>query len=151
MTHYFFPADGTALTNTGQRGTASAPDGYVAYQYAVLRFLPRVEREEFVNVGVVLYSQSAEVLEVVWQVDAARITALFEEADVRALEAQLVTLRQIARGVGGGGRPTLATLLTRFGWIAAPRSTALQPGPTHGGITHDVAGEAERLLDRVVR
>lgn len=151
MTSYFFPAGGTALTNTDQRGHASAPAGYVAYQYAILRFLPRVEREEFVNVGVVLYSQGAQVLTVRWHVDAARVRSLFPEADVAALEAQLVTLGQIVDGVGGEGRPTLDSLLARFGWIAAPRSTALQPGPMHGGITRDIAGEAERLLTRTVR
>ena len=147
----FFPADGTALTNTSQRGEASVPPGYVAYQYAVLRFVPRVEREEFVNIGVVVYSQAAQVLAVAWHVDSARVEALSPGSDVSLLADQLAIVDDVCAGVTGGGRPSLDTMLKRFGWITAPRSTVLQPGPMHGGLTRDIDGEAERLLDRLVR
>ncbi len=147
----FFPADGTALTNTSQRGEASVPPGYVAYQYATLRFVPRVEREEFVNIGVVVYSQSAQTLTVAWHLDPERIDALFPRADQALLTEQLGIVDDVIAGVTGGGRPSLDSMLQRFGWITAPRSTVLQPGPMHGGMTRDIAGEAERLLDRLVR
>lgn len=147
----FFPADGTALTNTSQRGESSVPPGFVAYQYALLRFVPRVEREEFVNVGVVVYSQSAQVLQVAWHLDPERIGALFTGSDPQLLAEQLATVDDVCAGVTGGGRPSLDSMLRRFGWITAPRSTVLQPGPMHGGMTRDIDGEAERLLERLVR
>ncbi len=147
----FFPADGTALTNTSQRGEASVPPGYVAYQYAVLRFVPRVEREEFVNIGVVVYSQAAQTLTVAWHLDSARVEALSPGADLALLADQLAIVDDVCAGVTGGGRPSLDTMLKRFGWITAPRSTVLQPGSVHGGLTRDIAGEAQRLLDRLVR
>lgn len=147
----FFPADGTALTNTSQRGEDSTPPGYTAYQYAVLRFVPRVEREEFVNIGVVVYSQSAATLTVAWHITPERITALSPDADQSLLADQLAIVDDVCAGVTGGGRPTLDTMLKRFGWITAPRSTVLQPGPMHGGMTRDIDGEAQRLLDRLVR
>lgn len=142
----YFPADGTALTNTDQRGERSAPPGYVAYQYAALRFVPRVEREEFTNVGVVVYSQAENVLTVAWHVDEARVRALSSDADLDGLRAQLHTLELIADGVTGDGRPTLDRLVARFGWIAAPRSTMLQPGPVHGAVTTDLSDATDHLM-----
>lgn len=146
-----FPADGTALVNTDQRGERSAPPGYVPYQYAVLRFVPRVEREEFCNVGVVVYAQAEAHLELTWHVDDAKARALDSEVDLESLRAQLATLQLIAEGVSGDGRPTLNKLIERFGWITAPRSTTLQPGPVHGGVTDAFPQLQDRLMDALVR
>ena len=121
------------------------------YQYVVLRCVPRVDREEFVNVGVILYSQGAEFLEAAYRVDEARLQALFPDVDATAVADALETVCQVCRGVTGGGLPTLGGLGRRFGWLSAPRSTIVQPGPVHGGTTEDPAATLEHLVQVLVR
>jgi hypothetical protein len=120
------------------------------YQYVVLRCVPRVEREEFVNVGVVLYSQGADFLDAAYRVDEARLAALAPGIDAQEVRDALETVCRVCRGVTGGGLPTLGGLGKRFGWLSAPRSTVVQPGPVHGGLTTEPAAELASLLDRLV-
>ena len=120
------------------------------YQYVVLRCVPRVDREEFLNVGLVLFSQGADFLEAAYRVDAARLRAFAPQVDVDDVDAALETICQVCRGVTGDGLPTLGGLGRRFGWLSAPRSTVVQPGPVHGGLTTDPATELRDLLDRLV-
>jgi hypothetical protein len=123
---------------------------WVSYQYVVLRCVPRVDRDEFINVGVVIHSQSADFLDCAFAVDRHRLRALSPDLDPACLDATLETVRAICRGHQGPGRPTLDTLGQRFGWLAAPRSTVVQPGPVHGGLTSNPAAELERLLAALV-
>lgn len=116
------------------------------YQYVTLRCVPRVEREEFVNVGVVLFCEADDVLDCAWILDEPRLTALAPGLDIVTLEASLRALRDVCAGRGGSGRPDLSRPGARFGWIAAPRSTTLQPGPRHGGLTADPRAELHRLV-----
>lgn len=116
------------------------------YQYVVLRCVPRVEREEFVNIGVVVYCQKASYLAAASHVDDARIRALCADVDVDAVRQTLAHVDAVCRGEGIEGDPG-----TRFGYLKAPRSTVVQPGPVHGGLTTDPRAELERLLDRLVR
>ncbi len=120
------------------------------YQYVTLRCVPRVEREEFVNVGVILYAQGADFLEAAYRVDEERLRALFPGVDVQAVEDALETVCQVCRGVTGGGLPTLGGLGRRFGWLSAPRSTVVQPGPVHGGLTDDPDLALATLVERLV-
>ena len=122
----------------------------VGYQYVALRCVPRVEREEFVNVGVILYSQGAEFLEAAYHVDEDRLQVLFPDVDATAVADALETVCQVCRGVTGGGLPTLGGLGRRFGWLSAPRSTVVQPGPVHGGLTDDPAVALRALVERLV-
>lgn len=119
----------------------------VGYQYVVLRCVARVEREEFVNVGVVLHSQQADFLDAATRVDRRRLAAFAPDLDLDALEAALVAVQAVCRGETGDGRPTLDTLGQRFGWLSAPRSTVIQPSSVHGGLTHDPRAELTRLSD----
>ena len=121
------------------------------YQYVVLRCVPRVDREEFVNVGVVLYSQAADFLAVAHDVDAERLRAIAPDLDVESVTESLATLSAVCRGETGDGRPDLGALGRRFGWLSAPRSTVIQPGPVHSGLTHDPAATLQDLLTRLVR
>ncbi|SES38805.1 Protein of unknown function [Pedococcus cremeus] len=120
------------------------------YQYVVLRCVPRVEREEFLNVGVVLYSQAADYLEASYTVDEARLRAFAPDLDTTEVADALETVCRVCRGVTGGGLPDLGGLGRRFGWLSAPRSTVVQPGPVHGGLAADPAAELERLVARLV-
>lgn len=122
----------------------------LAYQYVVLRCVPRVEREEFVNVGVVLYCQATDFLDVRWGVDRTRLRALDPEVDLDQVCEALTFVAGVCAGDERGGAAAEQPIGTRFGFLIAPRSTVLQPGPVHGGVTTDPAGELERLLGRLV-
>lgn len=121
----------------------------VGYQYVVLRCVPRVDRDEFINVGVVLYSQAADFLDCAFDVFPDRMGAFAPDVDLAAVEAALRTIGAICCGEQASG-PSLDGLGQRFGWLAAPRSTVVQPGPVHGGLTSDPAAELERLLAHLV-
>ncbi|MEP7333284.1 MAG: DUF3037 domain-containing protein [Terracoccus sp.] len=123
----------------------------IGYQYASLRLVPRVDREEFINVGVVLYAQDAGFLDAVFELDDARAVALSTTCDLDGVRAMLEQIRAVCRGDSGRGLPVFERDGQRFGWIIAPRSTVVQPGPVHGGLCADPAIELERLLVRLVR
>ena len=120
------------------------------YQYVVLRCVPRIEREEFVNVGVAVYCQRADFLRSAQLVDRDRLRALAPDIDIDAVCAALTMIEDVCQGVRGGGRPSLESPGRRFGWIPAPRSTVVQPGSVHGGLTADPARTLEDLLERLV-
>jgi hypothetical protein len=123
----------------------------MGFQYVVLRCVPRVDREEFVNVGVVLYCQDAAFLEARCHVNADRITVLDPAVDVAAVESALHAIEAVCRGDESAGEAGRAPIGTRFGFVKAPRSTVVQPGPVHGGTTDDPARQLDHLLDRLVR
>ncbi|PWJ25189.1 Protein of unknown function (DUF3037) [Branchiibius hedensis] len=120
------------------------------YQYVVLRYVPAVEREEFVNVGVVLYAQLADFLGVAYSLDAPRLQAFSPAVDLPALTQSLAALERVCEDDPPPGLPQHAKPGQRFGWLSAPRSTVLQPGPVHGGVTADPAAELQRLLAKLV-
>ena len=122
----------------------------LAYQYVVLRCVPRPDREEFINVGVVLYCQSTEFLDVAWSCDRTRLTALDPRLDLDAVRSALGFVEGVCRGDDRGGAASTQSLGQRFGFLKAPRSTVLQPGPVHGGLTADPARQLEHLLERLV-
>ena len=125
--------------------------GSMGFQYVVLRCVPRVDREEFVNVGVVLYCQQAEFIDARCHVDRDRLVALAPDLDVDAVHSALATVGAVCRGDESAGAAGRTPLGTRFGFLSAPRSTVVQPGPIHGGLTDDPERQIEHLLDRLVR
>lgn len=118
------------------------------YQYVVLRLVPRVERQEFVNVGVVLYSQEAEFIDGAFHLDPDRARAVDPGVDLEAVRSALETVCRVARGEAGP--PGRMAPGRRFGWLAAPRSTIVQPGPVHGGVSTDPRATLEHLMRRLV-
>lgn len=122
----------------------------MAYQYVVLRCVPRPEREEFLNVGVVLHCQAADFLDVTWSVDAERLRALHPGIDVDQVCDALAFTDRVCRGDERAGEAARQSLGRRFGFLKAPRSTVLQPGPVHGGLTADPARQLEHLRERLV-
>ena len=121
------------------------------FEYAVLRAVPQVERGECVNVGVMLYCQAHDFLAARCHVDAARLRALDPGVDVPAIEAVLETVRAACAGAPDAGPAGQGPPGQRFRWLAAPRSTVVQAGPIHAGLTADPARELDRLLERLVR
>jgi hypothetical protein len=114
------------------------------YEYAVLRVVPRVERGELINAGVIVYCRPLEYLGSRVLLDRARLAALDPELDPEPVARALAAAADCAlRGDDDLGR--------RFRWLTAPRSTVVQPGPVHTGLTSDPAAETQRLLDLLVR
>ncbi|HEY7043738.1 MAG TPA: DUF3037 domain-containing protein [Nocardioidaceae bacterium] len=122
----------------------------IGYQYVVLRCVPRVDREEFVNVAVVLYSQRADYLRSRSDVDESRLTAIAPGFDVGAVHEALEAVEDVCEGRPSAGLPGQATRSARFGFLTAPRSTVVQPGPIHGGLTADPDAELSSLVARLV-
>jgi hypothetical protein len=116
--------------------------GRAPFAYATIRVVPRVEREEFVNVGVVLYSRPRKFLGVQARLDGDRLRALWPELDLEAVQRQLDVIRLVVAGDPAGGAIALLPPAERFGWLSAPASTIVQPGPVHAGL----AGDPEATL-----
>lgn len=125
--------------------------GSMGFQYVVLHCVPRVDREEFVNVGVVLYCQAAEYLHAACHVNRERLAVLDSQLDLDAVCSALAAIEAVCRGDESAGLAGHTALGTRFGFVSAPRSTVVQPGAIHGGVTSDPARELEHLLTTLVR
>jgi predicted nicotinamide N-methyase len=115
------------------------------FEYAVLRVVPRIDRGEAVNAGVVLYCRAAGFLGARVHLDHDRVRALDPGADLPAIAAALGAAADTCAEDGGGPAAT-QDIGRRFRWLTAPRSTVVQPGPVHTGLTDDAAAELERLL-----
>jgi Protein of unknown function (DUF3037) len=120
------------------------------FEYAVLRAVPRADRGEYVNVGVMLYSQADDFLAALVHVDADRLRALDPAVDIAAVEAALDAVEAACAGDPAAGPAAQGPRGERFRWLAAPRSTVVQPGPVHSGLTDDPARELEHLLTCMV-
>ncbi len=128
-------------------------DGLAAFEYAVVRVVPRVEREEFVNVGVIVYSQTAGYLRAATEIDAGRLLAIDPEADVDEIADGVAAFVAPCAAPGDESGDTEVagmSLGERFRWLTAPRSTVVQTGPAHAGLTDDPGRELARLVARLV-
>ena len=120
------------------------------FEYAVLRVVPRVDRGEFINAGVVLYCQAERFLGARVHLDPTRLKVLDPDANLEALRAHLEAIRSVCAGGPEAGAVGRLPPGERFGWLVAPRSTVVQPSPVHTGLTDDPEAELERLLRSMV-
>lgn len=121
------------------------------FEYALLRVVPSIERGEQMNAGVVVYCRARSFVTALTHLDEARLRALDPEADVTGVRALLDAVERHCRGGESAGQAAADDAGRRYRWLIAPRSTVVQPGPVHTGLTADPAAEAERLLARLVR
>ncbi|NEB01208.1 DUF3037 domain-containing protein [Streptomyces sp. SID13726] len=121
------------------------------FEYALLRVVPRIERGECINAGVLVYCRAKSYVGVRTHLDEARLRALDPAADVAGVRAALRAVEGICAGGEAAGPAARDDAGRRFRWLIAPRSTVVQPGPVHTGLTTDPAAEPERLLDLLVR
>ncbi|EST22727.1 hypothetical protein N566_26325 [Streptomycetaceae bacterium MP113-05] len=121
------------------------------FEYAVLRVVPRVERGELINAGVVVYCRANCYVAALVHLDADRLRALDPSVDVAAVYAALRAVEGFCRGGDDAGQAVGDDAGRRFRWVVAPRSTVVQPGPVHTGLTTDPEAETERLLRLLVR
>src|SRR3712207_43437 len=117
------------------RSPAGSRTGW--YSYAVVRVVPRVEREEFVNVGVILFARELRFLAAQIELDAARVRSLAPGTDVTLIARHLRTFQAIAAGEAEGGPIAALPQPERFHWLTAPRSTIIQTSPVHTGACVD--------------
>jgi hypothetical protein len=119
------------------------------FEYAVLRVVPRVERGEAINGGVLVYCRDLDYLGAAVHLDVDRLRALDPGADVAHVEAVLRSISDTS-SANGTGPAAAEDIGRRFRWLTAPRSTVVQTGPVHTGLTTDPAAETERLLRLLV-
>ena len=124
---------------------------HATYDYAVIRVVPRVERAEFVNVGIILWCQDETFLEARIELDEQRLLALAPDLDIAAVRAHLATIPAICAGGDGAGPIGKLSRRERFDWLTAPRSTMIQTSPVHASRCADPRAAIEHLLDRMVR
>jgi hypothetical protein len=121
------------------------------FQYAIVRVVPRVERGECVNAGVVLFCRPRRFLDVRVALEEPRLLALAPDVDLDAVRGHLDALRRIAEGDETAGPIAALPASERFHWLVAPSSTIIQCSPVHTGLTDDPETELERLLAHLVR
>jgi hypothetical protein len=121
------------------------------FQYAIVRVIPRVERGECLNAGVVLFCRPRRFLAARVEIDEARLRALDPGVDLPAVRGHLDALCRIAAGDPAAGPIAALPASERFHWLVAPASTIIQCSPVHTGLTDDPEGELQRLLARLVR
>ena len=122
-----------------------------SYDYAIVRVVPRVEREEFVNVGVIVSCPAKDFLQARIELDATRVTALDPGIDLESLRANLASIPAICAGGRLGGPIGKLSRRERFDWLVAPRSTIIQTSKVHTGRCTDPASLLEHLLNTMVR
>jgi DUF3037 family protein len=121
------------------------------YDYSILRVVPRVDRGERINVGVILSCSDMDFLDARIEIDEAALRALDPAVDIAAVRANLDTIPAVCRGGPEAGPIGELPARGRFRWLVSPRSTIIQPSAVHTGRTTDPAASLEHLMDRVVR
>ncbi|MEP6645726.1 MAG: DUF3037 domain-containing protein [Saprospiraceae bacterium] len=121
------------------------------FEYAVIRIVPQVEREEFINVGVILYCKKLNFLEVRWYLDEKLMSLFAPHLDLDELKQNLCAFEVISKGGTDGGTIGQMDTPGRFRWLTATRSTIIQPSNVHPGFTEDAASTLNKLFEELVK
>ena len=119
----------------------------VTYEFAVIRLVPKVEREEFINVGVILFSKPKRYLDMKFVVDELKIKALTQDTDIASIRRYLEAWELVCKGKSESGRIGEMDIASRFRWLTASRSTIIQSSKTHPGLCH----QPEKILDELFK
>ena len=122
-----------------------------SFDYAVLRVVPRVEREEFVNAGIIVFCFEQHFLDARVHVDEPRLKALWPEIDIPLVRLHLEAFPKICSGDPSAGPIAKLSQRERFHWLVAPRSTIIQTSPVHSGVHHDLDMAIDHLFRKLVR
>lgn len=123
----------------------------VSFEYAIVRVVPRVEREEFMNVGVIVHCHDRDYLEARIELDRPRLSAFAPTLDIDFVASHLQSFVDICRGGENAGPIGRLPRRERWHWLTAPRSTILQTSQPHAGLCEDPAPWLDRLLETLVR
>jgi len=121
------------------------------YEYAVIRVFPMVEREEFINVGIILYSKQAAYLKLCYYISEKKLQAFSDNYDIESLETNLKTFQKIAMGSTEGGAIALLDISERFRWLTAEKSSCLQTSRPHPGFSSDLDKTLQKLFNELVK
>lgn len=124
--------------------------GHYLYEYAVIRVLPVVEREEFINVGIVLFCKNAKYIKVLYTINQAKLLAFSSDLDIEQLKLNLLSFEKVAMGVKNCGPIAELDVASRFRWLTAVRSSAIQTSRPHPGLCTNLDETAERLFKELV-
>jgi hypothetical protein len=130
---------------------SDSPGGGAWYEYAVVRIVPKVEREEFINIGVIVFAPEADYLAARIEVPEARLRLLAPDIDLEEVGAHLRAFEAIAAGDPSGGPVAALIQSQRFHWLTAPRSTIIQTSAVHAGHSANPARALEELMAKLVR
>jgi hypothetical protein len=120
------------------------------YEYAVIRVLPVIEREEFVNVGIILFCKKANFIKVHYSVNDAKLLVFSEKIDIEQIKLNLQSLANIAHGIRNSSPIAELDVPSRFRWLTAIRSSAIQLSLPHPGLCSDLEKTAQRLFEELV-
>ena len=120
------------------------------YEYAVIRIVPQVEREEFINVGVVVYCKRPRFIGMQYQLDPKKLAAFCPELDVEQVQKNLDAFKAICSGAPKGGPIAQLEAAERFRWLTATRSSVIQTSKTHPGFSEDLEMTLEKLFEDLV-
>lgn len=120
------------------------------YEYAVIRVVPQVEREEFLNVGVILFCKKAKFIKVLFTVNPLKLQLFSKELDVEQLQLNVEALAKIAHGEKQAGPIAQFDIPSRFRWLTALRSSVIQTSRPHAGLCDDLDLTAQRLFEEMV-
>jgi len=122
----------------------------LVYEYAVIRLVPRVEREEFLNIGLILFCKAKRFLQVKWYLDEQRLTIFSKDLDIDEIRAYLIAFEKICAGEKSGGPIGLLSIADRFRWLTATRSTIIQTSRSQVGLCIDPDETLEQLFEEMV-
>lgn len=122
----------------------------VTFEYAIIRVVPKVEREEFFNVGVILFSKRKKFLGVKFHIDQKKLEAFSDDIELETIKAHLKAWQLICEGNPEGGAIGNLELSDRFRWLAACRSTVIQSSKTHSGLCEDPQKELDSIFETYV-
>ena len=120
------------------------------YEYAVIRVVPKVEREEFLNVGIILFCKRAKFIKMLYAIDQSKMQLFSSELDLEQLQLNMESFQKIAHGAKNGGPIAQFELSERFRWLTALRSSAIQTSRPHSGFSTDLEQTAQRLFEEMV-
>lgn len=121
-----------------------------SFEYATIRVMPRVEREEFLNVGVILYCPSMQFLKTMIRLDIQKLSAISHETDTEEVRTHLAALEQIANGTAANSPIAKLDIASRFRWLTATRSTIVQCSKVHPGLCTDPVAMVDKLFNELV-
>ena len=120
------------------------------FEYAVIRVVPKVEREEFINVGVILYSREQKFLKLLFQLDEQKLRCLTNDIDIGEVKDHLHAIERICEGEAGSGPIGQMDIASRFRWLTATRSTVVQASKVHPGICNSPGEAIHKLFSELV-
>ncbi|HLF53186.1 DUF3037 domain-containing protein [Flavobacterium sp.] len=120
------------------------------YEYAVIRVVPRVEREEFLNVGIILFCKKAKFIKVLCSVNESKLQLFSDDLDLEQLHLNLLAFGKVGHGEKSGGPIAQFDIPSRFRWLTAIRSSAIQTSRPHPGLCDDLEQTAQRLFEEMV-